>query len=86
VAQEGQGVDGRGTSPWLWGWLDQIAGRRVKTLPLFLAWVGLVGLACGVAYLLGAQSDGPYYFVAAAVSAPYWFWGVPRYLRRGQPD
>lgn len=68
------------------GWLDQIAGKRVKTLPLFLAWVGLVGLACGIAYLLGARSEGPYNFVAATVSAPYWFWAVPRYLRRSRRD
>lgn len=64
------------------GWLDEIAGERVKTLPLFLAWAGLVGIASGVAFLLGARSSQIYYFLIGAVSTPYWFWGVPHYLRR----
>jgi len=64
------------------GWLDELAGERVKTLPIFLVWVLLVGVGCGLAYLLGARSDGPFNTVLAVISVPYWLWAVPRYARR----
>lgn len=68
------------------GWLDEIAGERVKTLPLVWVWAGIVGLGCAIAYLLGAQSERTYLVVTAVVSAPYWFWAVPRHLRHRRSD
>jgi len=64
------------------GWLDEIAGERVKLLPIFVGWALLTGSAGGLAYLLGARSDGVYNAVFGIVSIPYWLWVVPWHLKR----
>ncbi|KRE63391.1 hypothetical protein [Nostocoides sp. Soil756] len=68
------------------GWLDEIAGERVKTLPIFLVWAVLTGSAAGVAYLLGARSDAAYNVIFGVISIPFWLWAVPWHLRRRRRD
>lgn len=68
------------------GWLDEIAGKRVKTLPIFLVWALLTGSAAGMAYLLGARSDTTYDVIFGVISIPFWLWAVPHHLRRQARD
>jgi len=64
------------------GWLDELAGERVKALPIFVGWVLMTGMAAGLAYLLGARSDGVSKAVFGVVSIPYGLWVVPWHLKR----
>lgn len=63
-------------------WLDGIAGRRVATGPLFCVWVLLLASASAVAFLVGAREESTYSWIVALASPPYWFVGVPWWLRR----
>jgi hypothetical protein len=64
------------------GWLDELAGERVSTLPIFLVWALLVGVACAVGYLAGLGKEFEFTGVTAVVSVPYWLLGVPNWLKR----
>jgi hypothetical protein len=64
------------------GWLDQIAGRRVATLPLFLAWAAIVCAVLAVAFATGNWDRYPLAFTVGPPSVLYWFVAVPTWLAR----
>jgi hypothetical protein len=76
------GEDESETRGWYEQLLDEAAGRRVATGPLFLIWVPILLTALGLAYLIGARGGAQIMPVGAVVSGIYWFTAVPWWLKR----
>lgn len=64
------------------GWLDGMAGERVRTGPIFLVWAIAVAFACGLAYVLGVRAESELGGLTGLISVPYWFFVVPAWLGR----
>jgi hypothetical protein len=64
------------------GWMDELAGKRVSTAPFAILFFILSAVVVGVGYLAGLRGGLALALPVAALSVPFWMYGVPAWISR----